>query len=238
MTQRQKAAMTVAEFLGAGVLTLLILSVQRSPIGVPFFIAAAAGLTLATMAYAVSGAQSGYFNPAVTIGLWSARKLSTIAAAINVVAQLLGAWAAYGVYTYLVNSSLQQVGGHYTGRVMVAEAIGTGIFSFGLAAAVYQGLSRAATAAYAGISLMLGMIAASSISFGLLNPAVAEGIRAWNIWGSMGWGTYVLGPVIGAIVGVNLYAMLFADQPAKKASVSAVAVPAKKKPAAKRKTRK
>lgn len=238
MTQRQKAAMTVAEFLGAGVLTLLILSVQRSPIGVPFFIAAAAGLTLAMMAYAVSGAQSGYFNPAVTIGLWSARRISSVAAVINVVAQLLGAWAAYGVYTYFVNSSLQQVGGHYSGRVMAAEAIGAGIFSFGLAAAVYQGLSRAATAAYAGISLMLGMIAASSISFGLLNPAVAEGIRAWNIWGSMGWGTYVLGPVIGAVVGVNLYAMLFADQPAKKASVAAVAVPAKKKPAAKRKTRK
>ncbi len=238
MTQRQKAAMTVAEFLGAGVLTLLILSVQRSAIGVPFFVASAAGLTLAMMAYAVSGSQSGYFNPAVTIGLWSARKLTTIAAAINVVAQLLGAWAAYAVYTYFVNSSLQQVGGHYTGRVLAAEAIGTGIFSFGLAAAVYQGLSRAATAAYAGLSLMLGMIAASTASIGLLNPAVAEGIRAWNIWGSMGWGTYVLGPVIGAIVGVNLYAMLFADQPAKKASVSVVAVPAKKKPAAKRKARK
>ncbi|HET7320662.1 MAG TPA: hypothetical protein VFI84_03725, partial [Candidatus Saccharimonadales bacterium] len=28
--------------------------------------------------------------------------------------------------------------------------------------------------------------------------------------GSMGWGTYVLGPVLGAVIGVNLYGLLFA----------------------------
>jgi aquaporin Z len=205
MFGRRKIATLVAEFLGTGALTLLILSVQRSTIGVPFFVALAAGVTLALMVFAVEGLGSGFFNPAITLGLWTARKLSTVNAALFVVVQLLGGWAAYGLYTYFVNNSLQQVGGHFTGRILVAEAVGTGVFAFGIAAAVYRRYSIAVTAAFAGVALMVGMVAASSASIGLLNPAVALGVRAWV------WGTYVLGPVLGAIIGVNLYGLLFAE---------------------------
>ena len=76
MFGRRKIAALVAEFLGTGALTLLILSVQRSTIGVPFFVAAAAGLTVSLMtfaAYRVSGAQ---FNPALTFALFTARRIS------------------------------------------------------------------------------------------------------------------------------------------------------------------
>jgi glycerol uptake facilitator-like aquaporin len=136
------------------------------------------------------------------------------------------------VYTYFVNNKLQAVGGHYTGRILVAEAVGTGLFAFGVAAAIYQRLSTAVTATVAGLSLTLGIIAASSASIGLLNPAVALGVKAWV------WGTYVLGPVIGAVVGVNLYGMLFAENGTAKSSVaaSAPAVSAAKKPATRKKT--
>jgi hypothetical protein len=80
---------------------------------------------------------------------------------------------------------------------------------------------------------MLGGIAASSAALGLLNPAVAHGVRAWV------WGTYVLGPVIGAVIGVNLYALLFADTTAVAATSSAASATratATKKPVAKKKT--
>jgi aquaporin Z len=232
MFGKRKIATLVAEFLGTGALTLLILSVQRSTIGVPFFVAAAAGLLVTMMSFALGGVSGGYFNPALTIGLWTARKISTITGALYIVVQLLGGWAAYGLYTYFVNTSLQSVGGHYTGRILIAEAVGTALFSFGFASAVYQGFSRAVSASVAGLSLMLGIIAASSAAIGLLNPAVALGDRAWV------WGTYVLGPVLGAVIGTNLYGLLFAESETVTAgaSVQAVAVKPTKVSAAKKKT--
>ena len=235
MFGRQKNAALVAEFLGTGVLTLLILSVQRSTIGVPFFVATAAGLTFILMSFAVGRASGGYFNPALTLGMWAARQVSTVTAALYILVQVLGAWAAYGLYIYFVNNSLPEVGGKYDGHVLAAEAVGAGILAFGFAAAMLQGASRAVTATFGGLALMLGMVAASTASIGVLNPAVAMGIRAWDIWGSMGWATYVLGPVIGAVVGTSLYAYLFMEPAAAKAK-AATAAPAAKKTTAKKKT--
>jgi len=225
MFGKRKAAMLVAEFLGTGALTLLVLSVQRSTIGVPFFVAAAAGLVVALMMLAVGGISGGYFNPALTLGMWTVRKIDTMRAVPYIAVQLLGAWGAYYLYTYFVKTSLQPVGGHYTGRILVAEAVGTALFSFGFASAVYQGFNRAVSATVAGLSFMLGIIAASSAAIGLLNPALALGVRSWV------WGTYVLGPVLGAIIGVNLYALLFAESQgtASAAVVSAPATSATKK---------
>jgi aquaporin Z len=227
MFGRRKVATLVAEFLGTGALTLLILSVQRSTIGVPFFVAAAAGLTVALMVFAVGFSSGGYFNPALTLGFWTARKLETVTAVMYIAAQFLGAWGAYYLYTYFVKNTLQPVGGHFTGRILVAEAVGTALFSFGVASAVYQGVSRAATASYAGLALMIGIVAASPAAIGLLNPAVALGVRAWV------WGTYVLGPVVGAIIGINLYSMLFAEPEKSTANVVSAAASAFK-PAAKK----
>lgn len=204
MFGKRTLAALVAEFLGAGVLTLLVLSVQRSTIGVPFFVAAAAGLAIALMAIVLGGASQAHFNPAITIGMWTVSKISTVSAIFYVAAQLLGGWAAYGTYHYFANSSLQAIGGHFTARIMVAEAVGAGIFAFAWAATYYQELSPAVKASFTGLALMLGIIAASSASIGLVNPAVALGVRAWV------WGTYVLGPVIGAVIGANLYSLVFA----------------------------
>jgi aquaporin Z len=224
---KKEVAAYVAEFLGTGVLTLLILSVQRSTIGVPFFVAIAAGLAVVVMSFAVARVSGGHFNPALTVGMWSVRKLSTVNAVVYIAAQLLGGLAAYYLYTYFVDNKLTAVGGHYTGRILAAEIVGTAIFAFGWVSVVYQRFTAAVAASVAGLSLTLGIIAASSASLGLLNPAVALGIKAWV------WGTYVLGPVIGAVIGMNLYNLLFADTPSTaKAGVATASVasegPAKK----------
>lgn len=236
MFGKKKVAALVAEFIGTGALTLLVLSVQRSTIGVPFFVAAAAGLTVALMALALFRVSGANFNPAITIGLWTARRIDTLTAGLYIVFQLLGAWAAYGIYTYFVNSSLQPIGGHFSTRILIAEVVGTAIFSFALASALYQKTTTAVVAASAGIGLMLGAIAASTASLGLLNPAVALGVRAWV------WGTYVAGPIVGAIIGINLYGLLFADAEPKVAKAT-VAAPSKttastKKPVAKKTAKK
>jgi glycerol uptake facilitator-like aquaporin len=204
MFGKRKIATLVAEFLGTGILTLLVLSVQRSTIGVPFFVAIAAGLTVAVVMFSLGTVSGAHINPAVTIGMWTARKISTVSAILYVAVQLLGAWLTYYLYTYFVNNKLSPIGGHFSARIMLAEAVGTFIFTFGWAAAVYQGYTKSLSATVAGISYTIGIIAASAASIGLVNPALALGVRAWV------WGTYVLGPVLGAIVGINLYGLLFA----------------------------
>lgn len=209
MIERKKVAALVGELLGTGVLTLLVLSVQRSTIGVPFFVATAAGVTVIVMMLAIAGTSGGHFNPAITLGMWTARKVTTLRAILYIAAQLLGAWLAYVLYTYFVNNTLQNVGGHYSGRILVAESVGTGIFAFVWASAFYQRFSLAVKASVSGLGYTIGIIAASSAAIGLLNPALALGIRSWV------WGTYVLGPVVGAIVGVNLYSLLFTEGGAK-----------------------
>jgi aquaporin Z len=207
MFARNKVAMVVAEFLGTAVLTLVVLGVQRSTIGIAYFVALAAGLTVAAMSYIFTNVSGAHFNPAITIGAWTARKVRTLPALTYIVAQLLGGWAAYGVYTYFVNSGLQQISGHFTARVMIAEAVGMFIFALVWAAVAAQRL----TANLVGAGLALGLLVASTASIGFLNPAVALGSRAWEIWGSLGWGTYVLGPVLGSIIAFNLYDLIFSE---------------------------
>lgn len=204
MFGKRKIAAIVAEFLGTGILTLLVLSVQRSTIGVPFFVAMIAGLTVVLISFAVGNVSGAHVNPAITIALWTARKISTVTAIIYVAVQLLGAWAAYYLYVYFAHNHLAPIGGHFSGRILVAEAVGTFIFAFGFASAIYQGYNRATASAVVGISYMVGIVAASSASIGLANPALALGVRAWV------WGTYVAGPVLGALLGVTLYGLLFA----------------------------
>jgi aquaporin Z len=206
MFGKRKVAAIVAEFLGTGILTLLVLSVQRSTIGVPFFVASAAGLTVAAMYLVFSGVSGAFFNPAIAIAMWTARKLSTVAMIIFVAVELAGAYGAYRLYEYLVKNKLSAVGGHYSGRTLVAEAIAALILGVVWATVSYRRWTANQGAAAVGIAVMVSMIAASVSGIGLVNPALALGINAWV------WGTYVLGPVIGAVVGVNLFGQLFATR--------------------------
>jgi aquaporin Z len=211
MFKRNTLAALVAEFLGTGVLTLVILSVQRSQLGLAFFVALAAGLALIGLTLVFGRASVAHFNPAITIAFWTARRIKTLRALAFVVLQVLGAWAAYALYHYFVNSNVQEITMSFNGRVMVAEAIGTLILALTCAAAAYHAFDNSRAAVVSGVGLALAIIVASSASVGIANPAVALGVRAWNVFGSQGWGNFVLGPVLGAVIGVNLYGLLFAN---------------------------
>lgn len=207
MFGRQKVAALFAEFLGTGVLTLLILNVKvASSLGqLSLFVGLAAAVAYIIMSFAVGSKSGAYFNPALTIGAWTVRKISTVNAVLYIAFQLLGAWAAYYLYTYFVQAPMHSNVLPYNMHVLVAEAVGTGIFAFAFASAVYQGFSRAVSATVAGLGLLVGTVAVSTASLALLNPAVALGLRSWA------WTTYVAGPVIGAVIGFNLYSVIFTD---------------------------
>jgi glycerol uptake facilitator-like aquaporin len=227
MFGKKKVAMLVAEFIGTAVLVLSVLSVRSSGIGYSFFVALGAGLAVAALSFMLSESSGAQFNPALTIGLWVSRKVKTLPGILYVIVQLLGAWAAYGLFKYFTKSHLPASGGSYMGRVLVAEAAGTFVFAFAWAAAAAQkfdGVRRAATLGGGfALAIIVSSLAAVGTGVGFANPALALGSHAWNIWGTMGWGTYVLGPVIGGIVGVGLYHLLFAAGGKTKAPAKAIA---------------
>lgn len=214
MLRKNTLAMVVGEFLGTAVLAGAVLALSNSNVGqMPWFIAASAGLTLALLVMLFANITGAVFNPALSIGLWTVRKLQTVQAIAYILAQFAGAAAAFALYCYFVNISLGKIDNKgftdFTPRVMVAELVGMVIFSMGVAAAVYQRLSLGAKAFAIGGGLTVGALVATLGSGGILNPAVALSVHQFGLW------TYVLGPVLGAVLGFNLYNLLFVDNEAE-----------------------
>ena len=205
MFGRRKIAAVVGEFLGTATLAFTVLDVSRSTIGIPYFVAIAGGLAVVLVGASFAG--DVHLNPAVTVALWTARRFKTVTAVAYIAAQLLGGWAAYFLYRYFVHGTVQHVSSGYQARVLVAEAVGAFVFTLVAAAVLYQKIWGFRRALVVGGAYTLGIIVASASSNGFINPAVALGSNSW------GWGTYVLGPVLGAIIGVNLYALLFSGEP-------------------------
>jgi glycerol uptake facilitator-like aquaporin len=205
MFRKNKLAMLVGEFLGTGALTLIVLAISHSQLSLGYFIATAAGLMLALMTLALAGISGAVFNPAMTIGLWTVRKLRTLQALSYLAVQLLGGAVAWELFVYLTKLSGVHNTGTYSARILVAEVLGTFVFAFAWAAAIYQRFNLFQKAVTIGAGLTAGSLVASLGSAGVLNPAVALGLHQW------GWGTYVLGPVLGAVIGFNLYNLLFVE---------------------------
>lgn len=195
--------MVTAEFLGTGILTLVVLGATRS-ISMPYFVAIAAGLVLVAMSLALGSVSGAHFNPAITIAMWTTRKIKALPAIVYIAAQLLGAGAAYLLYTYFIGQTWNNAGGEFSSKLLIAETVGAFVFALGWAAASYQRLEAGKGAAVVGIALVLGLMIASIASAAVLNPAVAFGLRM------VSW-AYVLGPIIGAVIAFNLYGLLFAQ---------------------------
>ncbi len=93
-----------AEFLGTFVLVLGGVGTAVFTAGFPesgtgiLGVALAFGLTVLCMAYAFGALSGGHFNPAVSLGLWSAGRFKAGGLPGYIVAQLLGGVAAGAVH--------------------------------------------------------------------------------------------------------------------------------------------
>lgn len=204
MAVKNKVAVLVAEFIGTFALTTVVLSMLTNG-GDLFQTAAAAGFTLALMVLVIGPVSGAHINPAVTLGLWSIRKVETAQAFAYWGAQFLGAIAAWLLVESARDSELTAIAGRgYDVNVMFAELVGTMVFVFGIAAAVNRKYVGGQLAAAVGGSLTVGILIAAALgSNAVLNPAVALGIQSWS------W-TYALAPLAGAVIGANIYRGWFA----------------------------
>jgi glycerol uptake facilitator-like aquaporin len=146
----------------------------------------------------ISGA---HINPAVTLGLYSLKKIDTASMISYIVAQFSGAMLAMVTMSMFLEGDLVTrviVNADY--QTFFAEFLGAFIFTFGIASAVYNKYKGVDAALVIGGSLTIGAFLASLGGNGLLNPAVATTV------GSLNW-SYVLGPILGGIIAMNVFAL-------------------------------
>lgn len=212
-----------AEFIGTMLLASVIIAGQGQPIFVLF---AFAGVVL--LIGAISGA---HVNPAVTIGALVTRRIGWLRAVGYLIAQGLGAAAAYALLTAFLGGAAQPSAeaqlvaptlfaaadlAAVAGKewfVFFSELVGTAILGFAIANATRESQDRVAAAFTAGFGIFIAlMVAVSAASYvaatGIINPAVAISLVAYD-WGNF-WtfAVYLIAPVIGAVLGFVIYDLL------------------------------
>lgn len=184
----------VAEILGTFILTLtVILSISGTfPVPTPVL----AGLAVGMGVYTLGNVSGAHFNPAITLGLLSINKINSKDAILYISSQLLGAAAAAELARRVVEVPALEV--TESNLVMLAEMLGALVFSLGVAGVVHGKISQGASGLAIGGSLLLGISIAVAGSNAILNPAVALGVGSFSF-------SYLIGPIVGAVLGMLLY---------------------------------
>jgi glycerol uptake facilitator-like aquaporin len=182
----------IAEFLGTFTLALVVgfsLSYGGFAVATPIL----AALVLGTFVYTIGHISGTNINPGVSAGIFSIGKLKTNDLVGYVAAQLIA-----GVLVGVLTGKLAAMTFGFDMNILFTEMAGMILFTFGIASAVY-GRVKDFAGVVVGVSLLLGIALAVSMGgSGVLNPAVAISLGMLDLG-------YILGPILGAIVGFNLY---------------------------------
>ena len=118
----------IAEALGTFTLALVVaLSiVGKFPVSTPVL----AGLVVLLFVYSIGHISGAHINPAITIGVWSIKKISNKDALFYVISQFIGGAAAIAVVSLTVGMPLMMVLNNW--NVVIAECLGTLFFAFGI----------------------------------------------------------------------------------------------------------
>jgi aquaporin Z len=215
------ARRSIAEFLGTfwlvfGGCGAAVLAAGFPNLGIGFVgVALAFGLTVLTMAYAVGHISGGHFNPAVTIGLWSAGRCATSDGVLYIIAQVIGAIAAAGVLWLIASSQPGWMPGGFAANgygdlspgkyglvgCFVTEVVMTFFFLF----IIIGTTSKGAAAGFAGIPIGLGLTLIHLVSIPVTNTSVnparstgpalfAGGGHIEQLW------LFWVAPIIGAVI--------------------------------------
>jgi MIP family channel proteins len=178
-------------------------------------IALAHGLAIAIMVSALGHISGGHFNPAITIGFWVTKRLSTLDSLAYWGAQLAGAAAAAFLLkavvpedittnVYLGAPELMRDFPRWSGMAL------EGVTTFFLVLVVFatavdpRGTFRAIAGFGIGLTITLGILVAGPFTGGALNPARAFGPSlASGHW--VNWGIYWVGPLAGGFLAGLLY---------------------------------
>jgi MIP family channel proteins len=147
-------------------------------------IAIAYGLTYAIMVSAVAHISGGHLNPAVTVGFWVTRRLSTLQALFYWIAQLLGAVAATYVLIAIVPDTIWSSAGRgimllapdFTRlHAMLLESVMTFFLVFVVFATFVdaRGALNRTSAFAVGLTVAVGVLFGGPFTGAAINPARA-----------------------------------------------------------------
>jgi aquaporin Z len=180
------------------------------------------GLTVVTMAYAVGHISGGHFNPAVTVGLFTARRIPAAHVLPYVLAQLVGAIVAAAILLFIASGkpgynlaanglAANGYGDHSPGGYslvsgFVAEAVLTFFFLFIILGATDRRSPQALAPLAIGLSLTLIHLISIPVTNTSVNPARSTGPaifvggdalkQLWLFW---------IAPLLGAVVAGFVY---------------------------------
>jgi aquaporin Z len=211
----------IAEFFGTFWLVLggcgaAVLAAGFPNLGIGFLgVAFAFGLTVLTMAYAVGHISGGHFNPAVTIGLWSAGRCASKHVIPYLVAQVIGAIIAAGVLWLIASSQPGWVPGRFAangfgdlspgkyglGGCFLAEVVMTFFFLFIIIGTTSKGAATGFAGIPIGLALTLIHLVSIPITNTSVNPARSTGpaLFAGGAYIGQLW-LFWLAPIIGAVI--------------------------------------
>jgi MIP family channel proteins len=182
-------------------------------------VALAHGLAIAIMVSALGHISGGHFNPAITIGFWVTKKLSTPDTLLYWLAQVAGATAAAFLLRAVIPDETWRSVALGTPELMrdfpswaglALEGITTFFLVFVVfATAVDERSSFRSIAGFAiGLTIFLGILVAGPYTGGALNPARAFGpALASHHW--LNQLVYWVGPLGGGFLAGLLYDSLF-----------------------------
>jgi len=210
-----KLARLFAELVGTFTLTAVVIAVSKN-YGNPLFTTISAAATFAVLVSMFGPVSGGHFNPALTLGMFSIRKIKLVETILYVAVQAVGAILAWKLFEFLSPDRLiESVVNEFDWKVFTAEMIGMVIFAMGFVAVIYRKFMGGHVGATVGLALFAGSVAVAVVVVnrqlvtGILNPAIAIGLGYRP--DSQSYLAYFFGPVIGAVVGMNLYKMFFAS---------------------------
>lgn len=214
----------IAEFIGT--FTLVFIGVGAIAMATDgsaglLAIALAHGLALVVMISALGAISGGHFNPAVSIGLWLAGKISAPTFLAYVIAQVLGAAAAAALILVALPDQVRAVS---VGTPALAAGVGSGsalileaVLTFFLVFVVYgTAVDRRAPklgGLFIGLTVTMGILVAGPVTGGALNPArhLGPALFAGGEFLAQSW-LYWVGPLLGGAVAGVLYRSVFEEK--------------------------
>jgi len=205
----------VAEFIGTFVLVAIgpgavMVAAATHAFGGPG-IAAAFGLAVAIVVASTGHIGGAHINPAVTLGLWSVRRFESRYVVPYIAAQFLGAVAASSALVWIlgpVGNFGATVPSISIGRAFAVEAGYTALLGFVIMGVAVDKRGPAGFAAIMiGATIAAGALVTGPLTGGSFNPARSFGpALIGHVW-TAHW-LYWLAPILGAVVGMHLYAVV------------------------------
>ena len=217
----------LAEFLGTFVFVFVASGAVLSNI---FYgdigtlgVALATGLALGAMVFATAAISGGHLNPAVTLALWLAQKISWINAIFYIIAQVAASSAAAGVLLYVFGDRALHfsLGAPILGvgigvpAALILEAVLPAVLVFAVFSTVVDKRGPVSFGPLIiGLVVVVSGIFAGPLTGAALNPARAIGpaIVSNNFTNLPIW---ILGPAVGSLFGLA-YEFLFLRKTSKK----------------------